>query len=95
VIVIQPLQCFQWIVERIDADIFFGLLNNLGQYRSAGGFVIDDQYFSLTPENAESPSVFVRFDIRVLWNIGFLTYVAYFNLLLEPGLNCQFVYIGK
>jgi hypothetical protein len=86
VIVIQPLQCFQRIVERIDADIFFGLLNNLGQYRPAGGFVIDDQYFSLTPENAESPSVFVRFDIRVLWNIGFL---------LDPGLNCQSVYIGK
>jgi hypothetical protein len=76
--VIQPLQCFQRIVERIDADIFFGLLNNLGQYRPAGGFVIDDQYFSLTPENAESPSVFVRFDIRVLWNIGFFLIASLF-----------------
>ena len=47
----------------LDADIFLGLLDNLGENCSPGGFIVDDQYLTLASEYAQPTSVFVWFDI--------------------------------
>ena len=60
---VQPLQCFQRVVEGFDMDIFFGLLNDLAEDGAASGFVVNNQYLALSPQNTQPAGVLVWFNI--------------------------------